>query len=369
MNKICGQEEQSHNPWISKENPGCYKTVAICAGHCGGHVEPQVNLAIASTYETLMANDCYAMKKGVDESEWLSEESFDLSKDEKHDSKKSIDDWKKTWTMHIGDWTDPLPNSFKNTLQTVGENFLSFGADTIDGFTGWCSDGIAKIMGTYEEESEETEDKYEFEGWYEDDKVTLKRHYIKDMEAFYGTFECSYAEGYKNFADMDTAIPMGITKSFTQDEIKKEIDSIKKANYNIGKEQEDIIKEALTMAGNYWPEESMQANLYAIQNKYGKTDSSGYIAGMLNRLYPDRYQYTNVTEDTWYGYKDDKVPGSICTRINYQTGEKIPMIYLGSSGYYNQSIYVYFDKNEGVIYKKIHNNEFTPASIFDPTKH
>ena len=47
----------THTPWTSATNPGCWVTLAVCGGHCGGHSVGTVDVAIINSWKGLMQLD------------------------------------------------------------------------------------------------------------------------------------------------------------------------------------------------------------------------------------------------------------------------------------------------------------------------
>ena len=326
INRTCGYPEVSHEhvAWVSKSNPGCYKTVAICAGHCGGHIEPVVNISLISTFEGLMYDDCYKQTYWMTEGEmadpaaWMGEFDF---------KEWDLDNWKDWWWSKACSWYLPLPRSPRNLAESIGHELIANGAEMIDRASGEIAefanqfiymersensnpnDDPDKNPENYKDENGNPNDLYGFEGWYTDeDGLVLDQGLLTDLENMYGTMEEQYKVGYENMEMANVVIPIGPNQALSNDEIRDIFDKLKENGYTFTERQEAIVNEALQAAGMYWYQDTNDARYYATQHENGRSDELGMIASIINRALD--MNITSPSSGTWTGSGAIK-PGTI----------------------------------------------------------
>lgn len=297
----CRIEEHEHKAWINKSNPGCYKTVAICAGHCGGHIEPVINLSLISTFEGLMNEDAFRQTYWMTEGEmadplsWMGEFDF---------KEWDLDHWKDWWWLKACSWYLPLPRSPINLIQKASHELIANGAEMIDRASGEIADFANQFI--YMERSEgsnpnedpdknpendkDTEgnpnDLYGFEGWFEDETgTTINQGLLDDLKNMYGTMEENYDIGYENMELANIVIPAGTNKALGRDDIKDVLDKLEENGYILDDIQKAIITEALDAAGMYWYQKTNEAHNHAMNrnNDCGRSDEVGMILGIVGR--------------------------------------------------------------------------------------
>ena len=316
----CNTTEHPHDDWHSKSDPGCYKTIAICAGHCGGHIEPVINLSVISTFEGLMSQDCYRQTYWMTEYEmadpvaWMGEFDF---KDQ------NLEAWKLFWKAKANSWYLPLPRSPRNLVSKIGHDLIASGAEIIDKSSEAISNEVNKYLFMEREENEDPDknpendvdedgnpnDIYGFKGWYADeDGLVLDQGLVNDLKGMYGTMEEHYDIGYTNFETANIMIPIGPNKAYSQQDIRDIFEKLEEQGYVLSDRQRAIVNEALTGAGRYWYQNTISSMNNACNNDCGSSDTYGFIAGIINRATGSSIQYAD--EFTWRNSGSIK-PGTI----------------------------------------------------------
>ena len=105
----CCSLEHEHEPWIDRSNPGCWTTIVICQGHCGGHIEAEMNVVVMNTWESLFKMDNFRMCYFLDESCFQTFAHWDhLIFD--------LDVWMFVWQYKIHKWFAPLDMGGKSCM-------------------------------------------------------------------------------------------------------------------------------------------------------------------------------------------------------------------------------------------------------------
>ena len=97
----CCSLEHEHEPWLDYGHPGCWTTIVICQGHCGGHIEAEMNVVVMNTWESLMKMDNFKMCHFLDDSCFETFLHWDhLIFD--------LDVWMFIWRYKVHSWFVPL---------------------------------------------------------------------------------------------------------------------------------------------------------------------------------------------------------------------------------------------------------------------
>lgn len=298
----CGYpiDGHQHQEWKSKTNNGCYKTVAICAGHCGGHIEPVINLSLISTFEGLMNEDAFRQTYWMTESEMVNPNAWMGPFDS---SQWSIDNWKSFWGDKASSWFSKLPRSPLNFINYGLKELTSEGAKAVDRTTSQLADIASSFifMDRSEtmdpnddpdknpqndlDENGDPNDLYGFEGWFEDEVGTIDQGLLDDLKNMYGTMEENYDIGYENMELANIVIPAGTNKALGRDDIKDIFDKLEENGYIFTERQKAIVTEALDAAGMFWYQDTNEAYNHAMNrnNDCGKSDEVGMILGIVGR--------------------------------------------------------------------------------------
>ena len=184
------ESHHDHKPWHSVNDPGCWTTIAICKGHCGGHAEATVDVSVIDSYKGLMVLDNFKSPKFLTASSF--EGFFDLS------SKLwDLDMWKLYWKMKANSWFAPFPTSPVNLVEW-GLNEAFKGVNNIYSFCvghikNWFlggGDGDAPFDDTGQgltTAEQSMDDKYGFNGWFSDpNSATIRPEIWEEMMFYYG---------------------------------------------------------------------------------------------------------------------------------------------------------------------------------------
>ena len=270
------KKEHSHLAWSSANQPGCYVTVWICPGHCGGHITPQVDVIQDMTYESLVHLDSYKVTKQLQEADFETGgvKLFNISvgagtEPGMSDNFRTVEAWKGFWNAKALSWFSIFPSSPDAFKQSVVKSITYYGASVIDKVTGLISKGIHWLLGTDEATDEsaqaaisnaesEEDDLYDFTGWFETDEEgnilqvngqpVLNQEQLEDVRSMYSD-EDNYKEAVENWRDVgDVRFPTGNTVGLTNDKIEEIMDSLPDG---LSAYRRDVIREALESVGRY----------------------------------------------------------------------------------------------------------------------
>ena len=180
----CGETYHKHQDWSSNEHPGCWQTVAVCPGHCGGHIDPYIDVCEMYSFQGLAMCD-----PGNLNATWMSATDFKDNKAPLEWIFESVDDdkykmvsteeypedvlgmlanffkhgkatgrsWKKDWTAQIRNWYSPGPNSPASLGNFLVEEAFSTVADTtttVTNFLGSCWNKVTGNGWTFDSQKE-----------------------------------------------------------------------------------------------------------------------------------------------------------------------------------------------------------------------
>ncbi len=99
--QACCNLQHIHTNWTSPDSPGCWTSIFVCEGHCGGHLKASINVVVMNTWEGLMQLDnfkmCYYLRESCFSTflEW-DKMIFDL------------DVWMWFWNKKVHAWFNPF---------------------------------------------------------------------------------------------------------------------------------------------------------------------------------------------------------------------------------------------------------------------
>ncbi len=342
-----------HKPWeeVTTEtyNPGCWKTVSICGGHCGGHVVPLINIVQKVTYEGLAQDDNFKTPY------WLQAEEVTNSAGYKYsgifafldtlaeENIVTVGQFRSYWMMKCNSWFSPLPRSPFSFAKTIGK-------DLIRGFCeAWDSiaDGFNKIldnlsggaMGNYESDFEAPEspqildtdewieknadknDLFVWPGWWLTED-TIDNTLISQLYSFTGAYyDEEFRVGKENWSDFDVEFGVyGVGNPIYSAEEIEEIVSIINQYYfdfsgmGLSAKQLAILNAALSRCGSFSYSLTGSGHTNAIFNDSGRGDCSGWVTGTLLKALGVNYN-TNAAGFANKGtYNGTKLPGSIIAK-------------------------------------------------------
>lgn len=351
---ICSHGD--HKPWKSQDDPGCWKTVAICPGHCGGHIVPLVNIVQKMTYEGLAQDDNFKTPH------WLQAEEVINSAGYKYsgiygfldsvigDNIVSVGQFRAYWLIKCNTWYSPIPRSpfcfGKTIIKEKIEEFCKMWDFSTNIFNLLLNKATGGIAGNYEPEKvakdekengwskkDETEnDLWLWGGWWID-PFTIDESLMSELYSFTGHFyDNEFEAGKKLWRDFDvTFSTYGIAnKTYSEEEITEIIDMIERNCGALSAKQRLILEAALSRCGTFSYQLTGQAHDNAIINQSGRGECSGWVTGTLLKALGINYD-TNAAGYANRGtYNGVKRPGSIIAHKNGGNGYSgHVMIYAG----------------------------------------
>lgn len=279
----CPFEEHVHSSWTSESNPGCYDTVYICNGHCGGHICPTVDVEIDMDWKDIIQYDSFKTPYFIAETSFSS--ILDWGKC------RTVEAWAEKWMDRASEWFSPFPDSPITAITWCGRNLTYKGAQAIDWITG-------------SRDNPEEEDIYGFEGWWTD-SGTIDEGLLADLECFYGTYETDFEDGVDAWKDFEVVFPAGSGQALTELQIEAVLDQVRQVNPGISERRLAVIEEALRGVGQYYYSLTGSAHMNAINNTSGAGECSGFVSGVLNRALGTNY---NNSAAGYYGYGSAGMP-------------------------------------------------------------
>lgn len=365
---ICGLEEHEH--LVGTGDGDCTVRVAICLGHCGGHLQPTVDIVEKMTYEGLIQDDGFKVPKWLTVEEVLGKASggqWLIENLVKTFTDKSITGWKAFWDVKCQTWFSPFPRSCQGFLKTLFKS--------------------AATATTQEDTSQE--DVYQFIGWWADVN-TPRQEYLDLMTDFYGEFynepgtlhaddDRSYnlaRDTWQSFADYGVIFNTGMAGSLSEADIQMYMDMFRAAGCN--PEQLAILEEGLRRIGKFSYSCTAAGHLGGLNNVGGISECSGFVSGILSTT----FGYTIDNSAAGYahmgtsmaGRLNSVAPGSIVAHANGGSGYTgHVMIYAGymengpqGPGYYT----IECTNSKGVNgsqLKKRSESYLNGCNAFDPT--
>ncbi len=269
---ICGQEEHTHDPWHSEYDSGCYQTVYVCNGHCGGHMSPTVDVEIDMAWEDIMQYDDFETPYFIRGSDAPFTSILDWSRC------RTIEAWAEKWMAKASGW------------------FALRGGATGQA-SAWLGIPLAYTGPTEPDGS--TEDIYDFDGWLNDDG-TLDTGLLADVNSFYGTYETNFEDGIQMWRDFEVVFPAGSGQTLTESQIQDVLEQVRMANPGISERRLLVLEEALRGVGQYYYSLTGAAHQNAVHNTSGAGECSGFVSGVLNRALGTNYD-TNAAGYYSYG--------------------------------------------------------------------
>ncbi len=356
--KKCVLVEHTHTAWSSGSSPGCWATAYICRGHCGGHITPLINIAIDYDFSTLETLDSFRVTRPIAESEVTGVVSEFISA-----QFTTLQDWRAYWDLKIFTWFLPWPSTPLAFYELCAKYFALAAAAVIDLITSAIGGFIAWITGTptssdlQARESEEGEEIYDFDGWYEDgrpgdlstDLTAVEiaeqwkpyERYTDDLKSLYGEMASQYEEGYQNWEDFEIIFPMSIGKMVSTEDKTKILKAVGASDEDIQKaisgdyssisdSHARVVAAALDRVGKFQYECSNAAHRNGVYGDYGLSDCSGFVAGTLRLAY-GRDSWSGWNAARFYNNSNTsvKTPGCILSHNKGGISKKTGVYYSG----------------------------------------
>lgn len=272
----CTLEEHEHTS-------DCQIWVAYCKGHCGGHLQPTVDIVEKMTYEGLAQDDGFQTTHFVTAQEVLGDDWTDstflmrklLTTINPIDS---IKEWKQYWEKQSNRWFKPYPRSLGGFIKSVDKSFF----------------GIYKKVNNSSSDTEE--DINQFCGWWKSPGV-LNEDYIDLMEDFYGKFynpsddpnpedDRKYdmaKAAWSQFEEFGVEFHTGFGKTLSDAEIEEYLKVFKAAGCN--QTQLKILEEALKRVGLFTYSCTGTGHMNGLKGIGGLSECSGFVGGVLNAAF------------------------------------------------------------------------------------
>lgn len=349
-----------HEPWEDETNHGCWKTVSICGGHCGGHITPLINIVQKMTYEGLAQDDNFKTTYWLQAEEvtnsagYTCSGMFGLLDKLVEDNIVTVGQFRSYWMVKCNTWFSPLPRSPYSFYKTIGKSMIRSFCEAWDAVAGLFNKFLGNITGglaggsteepadeplesnNWLEKESENGDKWQWDGWWSD-PYTIDISLISEMESYTGTYKDNeFESGKKNWADFDVQFgSMGLSNPiYTPEEIESIINMIA-ASYDFSgmeltAKQRAILEAALSRCGTFGYSLSGSAHNNAINSDSGRGDCSGWVTGTLLKALGVNYN-TNAAGYANKGvYNGVKKPGSVIAHKNGGAGYSgHVMIYAG----------------------------------------
>ena len=342
-----GKVQHIHLAWRSAQNPGCYTTIWVCPGHCGGHMTPQVDVFQDMTYENLVYHDIYKIQKG----KYLQDDDFKVngtklfSKDNDQgmsDSFVTVQAWKTFWDQRALVWFSPFHTTPMGDLKQLGRSIKYGAASVVDGISTLFHKLISSFTGmgldVSSEESVTSDiaemrdanilDEYGFTGWFKKDEAgneitDASGNHIHDpkvletVDSLYPA-ENNYVGAIENWSDIgDVRFSLGSVKPLTNDQIDLILSQIAGTS-----EEKEIVKTALQAVGRYLYDE--EEDVFTAANS-GKTNNPKCISQIIKNVagndYTTRYMKTIQEWDSYASPGHGLRSGCVLVRKNEPIGD------------------------------------------------
>lgn len=366
---ICGHH---HEPWAGKDSPGCWKTVCICAGHCGSHIDPKVNIVQKVTYKGLADDDNFKTTYWLTIEEIngvggaLSGGMFEMLNSflTNENDIVTVAKFRSYWYAKVTQWFRPMPRSPWGFYKKLGENYIVKYLEACDGFIDAIEGIFTRIFGTAEKNEKKTDgqgewtqsmeetddsgpDKWQWEGWWQERHV-FDESLFDEVSTFYGSWEEDQYKASEEWWKEETSgeahvdFPkMGIGGVIYSEE---EIEAIVQELINIyqqyaemsglynelSEQQIAILKAGLSRCGTFSYSLSGGAHINAIKNNSGSGDCSGWVSGTLSQALGKNFNASAAGYASMGVYGGAREPGCVIAHNNGGSGYTgHVMIYVG----------------------------------------
>lgn len=221
-----GGEEHEHSPWVDENNPGCWMTVAICKGHCGGHAIGKMDIVVTNSWEGLMMLDDLKVPQmmiSADFNGWI-----DCSQ-----MTWTLNSWRTYWINKTDSWYsksrnfspgriiawgfEKAPAIIDKAVEGLKKTVISivngdFWKQVKDFFEGGAAKKMADAISRQKSaDMEDGDDLWEFTSWYDETGMYIRPELAEGIIMNYGndqygslTDDLQQAPGYSGY---DPATP------------------------------------------------------------------------------------------------------------------------------------------------------------------
>lgn len=337
---ICGHD---HAEWHSEEDPGCWKTVAICGGHCGAHITPLVNIVQKMTYEGLAQDDNFRTPYWLQREEitnsaaYAGTSIYGLLDKVVEDHVVTVGQFRAYWKLKCNSWFVPIPRSPYAFVKTMTKSYISMFCQAWDNFAEGFNNIVRNMFGVENNASEPKDtwdpigtqlDLWGWPGWWKEPNQ-IDTMMISEMEDFGGAWrKDQYKLGIANWKEFQVEFgAFGIKNPvYNEDEINEIIDMISR-NYDfnnmegLSAKQKAILMAALSRCGTFSYSLTGTAHNNAIDSDSGRGDCSGWVTGTLLKALGVNYNTSAAGFANKGVYNGKKLPGSVIANKSGGTGK------------------------------------------------
>ena len=285
--RTCDIPAHSHTAWFEPyddaegHHESCYSTVYICKGHCGGHVQPIINLKVDTNWDSLMRRDNLNIPNFVTSSQFY--------------------------------------DGFVANIFQICSDLSGYQNEWNKKVTKWFTFNVHSGVSSKDEESAD-EDVNGFYGWIDEDTGTTDTM-VAELESIYGTEETDFEEGVKNWEEVgEVVFPLGAGRPLSEIEIDSFMEELLASNPGLSANRQAAIQKAMEYVGMFWYD---LQNPGTMMDESGRIDCSGFISSVL---YHAEIGFAN--DWTASGYSShgfarpgSMIPGDILSKnTNYYAG-------------------------------------------------
>ena len=350
---VCQHEHQDWNA----EDGGCWMTLRVCAGHCGGHIVPKVNVVQKMTWKGLMQDDSFKtpvyltyadiVGNKVGEDGKVSMGNFSNVLDmanwlaNKVDATPTVAEWRLYWKVKCASWYLPFARSPLGWLSTITQKGIAHAAAVIDTVTGMLHNIFSFVTNTNEYVDMNYFDKraqlsgvdlYDFDGWWSltepAEAHVYNDTYLAELEGFYGGWWTDKYEFAKEMWEcFDVKFCNGFVEELTEEEIAQYMELAEA--YGLNEFQRAILMDALKHVGKFYYSLTGPAHNNGINNESGASDCSGFVSGVLSRALGKAFGTSAAGFHSMGTIGGALAPGVVISKLG--TTSNHVMIYLGKA--------------------------------------
>lgn len=366
---VCGH---NHKEWHSKEDPGCWKTICICKGHCGGHIQPQINIVQKVTWKGLAEDDNFKT------THWLTVEEvtssggmltggvYGLLDALLEDHVATVAQFRAYWYGKCNVWFSPMPRSLYGFAKKVTLSYIMTYVRVIDGATEfidtlfhggfkikcglrngdmdenghvhyhtidcWKDPKTYEVSDSYEVNPDEG-DVESWDGWWDTEGEFIWSYYDEASWMIGYWEEDRYANAQGNWEDVGEASIIwpktGLCPTtLSAEEIEQILADLELDDSDVSELRKKIIELALSYVGKFKYGQGGHGSLWNGRSS-GTDDCSGFVSGILKLAGKNIGLVTTGGLASRSGRGGTLKPGMIVTRYGYGGKSNHTMIYLG----------------------------------------
>lgn len=301
--KNCDKRAHTHVAQTTPDinNPGCYDIVYFCKGHCGGHIEPSVNIAVTYSFEGLAYQDAVVL-----DASWMSEHDFDTLIDNLKEC-RTVAKWSRKAVQSTNGWFKPGPNGPLSALCYAGESLNKGGLKILRWWRNlWLDDeesesydvGDGSTSGL--SSSDYGEDEHDFEGWFEPtDKTKLNATLMDELYDLYGTPEDMYKVGMELWEEFEVEFHIGFGQTYTSKQIGQIVEAITEKYPDLSDQRIAVIRDGLEHAGYFTYKCDAPSHYNGMYGETGPSECTGFVSGVYMRALGSKCGFWNDVSNTF----------------------------------------------------------------------